>query len=376
MPNHQQLIEIASAISTASEKLNDFYDEQALELRFPGGKPTKEQGQTISQALEAVLQLQRMLLGPLGSIMSLSGGLFDLASLHIIHDFEIAKLIPTKGTVTISELASTCGIIPRVHLRRILRHAMTNRIFTEPVSESVSHTVISSRLAHDPMMRATVGMLADEMFPAAACLSSAMRNYGTSLKATDTAWALANNAHRPMVEELEAEHLERAVQFAAFMKYNWSVQQPLQPLIDNFDWAALGAQHIVDVGGGMGHASIALAKAFPDLTFTVQDFEKVVKTGERMFLEETLEQPELRNRVVFMAHDAFDRQPIKGAGVYLFRSVLHDWPDENCVAMLQSLVPALKRGATVLINDFVMPSPGELDLLAERRARLVLNKIY
>jgi hypothetical protein len=72
MPNHQQLVEIASTISTAAEKLNDFYDEEALELRFPGGKPTNEQGQTISQALEAVLQLQRMLLGPLGSIMSLS----------------------------------------------------------------------------------------------------------------------------------------------------------------------------------------------------------------------------------------------------------------------------------------------------------------
>lgn len=185
-------------------------------------------------------------------------------------------------------------------------------------------------------MRATVGMLADEMFPAAGCLSRAMRKYGYSSKATDTAWALANHAQRPMVEELEAEHPERAAQFAAFMKYNWSVQQPLQPLIDNFDWAALGAQHVVDIGGGMGHASIALAKAFPDLTFTVQDFEKVVETGERMFLEETQEQTELRKRVKFMAHDAFENQPIKGASVYLLRSVLHDWPDGNCVEILRS----------------------------------------
>jgi hypothetical protein len=72
MPNNQQLVEIASTISTAAEKLNEFYDEETLELRFPGGKPTNEQGQAIGQALEAALQLQRMLLGPLGSIMSLS----------------------------------------------------------------------------------------------------------------------------------------------------------------------------------------------------------------------------------------------------------------------------------------------------------------
>jgi hypothetical protein len=72
MPNQPQVVEMARAISTAAEKLNDFYDEEALELCFPGGKPTSEQGQAISQALEAVLQVQRMLLGPLGSIMSLS----------------------------------------------------------------------------------------------------------------------------------------------------------------------------------------------------------------------------------------------------------------------------------------------------------------
>ena len=218
-------------------------------------------------------------------------------------------------------------------------------------------------------MRATVGMLADEMFPAAACLSRAIQEYGASPEATHTGWALANDAQRPMVEELEAKHPERAAQFAAFMKYNWSVQQPLQPLIDNFDWAALGAGHIVDVGGGMGTASIALAKAFPNLAFTVQDFENVVETGERAFLEETREQAELRKQVRFMAHDAFKDQPIKGASVYLLRSVFHDWPDESCIAILRGLIPALEKGATVLINDYVMPGPGELELLDERRAR-------
>jgi 6-hydroxytryprostatin B O-methyltransferase len=300
--------------------------------------------------------------------LRLQGNLYDIACLHIIHDFKIAEHVPTEGTVTVAKLANITGI-PTVQLHRILRNAMTNRIFREPAPGAISHTPISYRLAHDSVVRATVGMLADEMFPAAACLSRAMQKDGASIEATDAAWALANNAQRPMVEELEAEHPERAAQFAAFMKYNWSAQHPLQPLIDNFDWAALGAQHAVDVGGGMGHASIALAKAFPELTFTVQDFEKVVETGERMFLEETPEQAKLRKQVKFMAHDAFEDQPIKGAGVYLLRSVLHDWPDESCVAILRRLVPALEKGATVLVNDYVMPGPGELELIDERRAR-------
>lgn len=74
---------------------------------------------------------------------------------------------------------------------------------------------MSSRLAPDPVMRATVGMLADDMFPAAACLSSAVKKFEASTEATDTAWALANHAHLPMVEELEAKHPERTAQFAA-----------------------------------------------------------------------------------------------------------------------------------------------------------------
>ena len=246
---------------------------------------------------------------------------------------------------------------------------MTNRIFTEPVPGAIAHTPISYRLAHDPLMRATVSMLVDEQFPAAACLSRAMREYGTSPKATDTAWALANHATRPMVEELEAEHPERAAEFSAFMKHNWSLQQPLQPLVDSYDWAALGEGHVVDVGGGMGHASIALAKAFPKLHFTVQDFKAVVEAGEREFVQEAKDNSELKERVKFMTHDAFKDQPIKGANIYLLRSVFHDWPDESCVEILRRLTPALDKGATVLINDYVMPGPGELDLLEERRAR-------
>lgn len=72
MPNHQELIEAAATISPTVEHLNNFYDVEALELSFPGGKPTNEQVQTISRGLEAMLHLQRMLLGPLGSIMSFS----------------------------------------------------------------------------------------------------------------------------------------------------------------------------------------------------------------------------------------------------------------------------------------------------------------
>ena len=240
---------------------------------------------------------------------------------------------------------------------------MTNRIFAEPSPGIVAHTPISRHLSHDPLTRSTVSMLVDEQFPASANLSRAMRECGHSTDTTSTAWALANDAKRPMIEELQSSHPDRANHFATFMKHNWSTQNPFQPLVDNYDWASLGSAHVVDVGGGMGHASIALAQAFPNLSFTVQDFGTVAKAGEKEVPDE------LRGRITFMEHDFFKEQPVKGAQVYLLRSVLHDWPDEECAKVLQALVPALEEGTRVLVNDFVMPMPGELGFMEDRRAR-------
>ncbi|KAL9053044.1 MAG: hypothetical protein Q9162_005032 [Coniocarpon cinnabarinum] len=213
------------------------------------------------------------------------------------------------------------------------------------------------------ILQGQVGGIMSLSFPAAAFLSRAMEEHTDAADERRTAWGLANGAKRPMVEELQAEYPERAEHFAAFMKHNWSTQNPLQPLVDNYDWASLGSAHVVDVGGGLGHASIALAEAFPKLTFTVQDFETVVATGKQ-----DLPEP-LKGRIAFQAHDFFKPQSVEGADVYLFRSIFHDWPDEECIRILRNMAPALKKGAKVLLNDFVMPAPGELGFLQERRAR-------
>lgn len=69
-----------------------------------------------------------------------------------------------------------------------------------------------------------------------------------------------------------------------------------------------------------------------------------------------------------MIHDFFIQQPIV-ADVYLFRAIFHNWPDHYCVKILHSLIPALKHGARIIVNDGVVPEPGTLDLLAERNIR-------
>ena len=53
-------------------------------------------------------------------------------------------------------------------------------------------------------------------------------------------------------------------------------------------------------------------------------------------------------------------QPVHGASLYLFRSVLLNWPDQYVIKFLRNLIPALKPGAKVVINEGVLPRPGEL----------------
>jgi len=51
-------------------------------------------------------------------------------------------------------------------------------------------------------------------------------------------------------------------------------------LFPGFDWAGLAeGSLIVDVGGGIGSTSMALAKAFPYLRFCIQDRPKTVELG-------------------------------------------------------------------------------------------------
>lgn len=95
----------------------------------------------------------------------------------------------------------------------------------------------------------------------------------------------------------------------------------------------------------------------------VQDLAKVVIDGPSHVPEE------YRQRISFMEHDMFQEQPVKDADVYFFRSVFHNWPDKYCVQMLRALIPAMKPGARVVINDACLPLPGEFSATLDRSKR-------
>jgi hypothetical protein len=75
-------------------------------------------------------------------------------------------------------------------------------------------------------------------------------------------------------------------------------------------------------------------------------------------------------KLEWMAHDFFTPQTVV-ADVYLYRFILHNYPDEKAVDILKAATAALKPGARVLINDGGLPDPGEVRWFDEKAARFV-----
>jgi chemotaxis methyl-accepting protein methylase len=77
----------------------------------------------------------------------------------------------------------------------------------------------------------------------------------------------------------------------------------------------------------------------------------------------------VQSNITFMGHDFFKEQPVKNADVYFFRCTLHNWSDELVVKILKALIPALKPGARVVIQDNGLAPPGTIGLSDEINQR-------
>ena len=161
-----------------------------------------------------------------------------------------------------------------------------------------------------------------------------------------------------------SKYPERVKRFKDAMEYFQSAPSfEVARVLDSFDWSALKNATVVDVGGSHGVVSIELARKFPLLRFIVQDRNEVVAESAAAVPED------VAGRVTFMGHDFFTEQPVKDADVYFFRWIFHNWSDKYCVKILRALIPALKLGARLLIQDLLLPEPGTMSCYRERNMR-------
>jgi trans-aconitate methyltransferase len=161
-----------------------------------------------------------------------------------------------------------------------------------------------------------------------------------------------------------AQHPQRAQRYAEAMSW-FNTGPGLEPVhvLDNYPWESSRTGTVVDVGGGYGSVSIALAQRFSSIQCIVQDRAEVVR-------EARIKLPvHLADRVSFIEHDFFEDQPVMNADVFFLRWILHDWSDTYAIRILRSLIPALKPGTRVLVNEHILPEPGAVPLYREKMLR-------
>lgn len=92
---------------------------------------------------------------------------------------------PIHGEATFAEIGEKCGV-EEGDVKRILRHAMTKRIFQETRKGAVIHTAASRLMSESPQMADWIAVGTGELWQAAAMTVQAMKKYPGSQEPNET----------------------------------------------------------------------------------------------------------------------------------------------------------------------------------------------
>ncbi|KAI1206848.1 S-adenosyl-L-methionine-dependent methyltransferase [Annulohypoxylon truncatum] len=337
-----------------------------------------------SKLLEACDKLNHLVT----DVMGIAQGHRVHAALQYVCHFRLAHFVPADGTpIPYAELARAAGV-DASQCARVLQLLMTYHIFREPGTRIVAHNR-NSRVLLDEDTGAAVEWLTQESLRSSAFFTEARamstRRWSTGgtggvglddvaidsgRARAETALGLAPGAvdqpafgfitqQRQTTEEsMKADRYARAMAGMAKRR-----QLSAEHLVSGFDWAGLPpGSTVVDVGGGNGHCSKAVAYCNPTLKFIVQDANAAF--AEQVGVDE------LGDRLQFMTYDFFTPQPATG-DVYLLRRILHHHSDQDAVRILQAQLGAVRKkpSSRIVVMDNIAIHSGTLSTLEERKTR-------
>ncbi|KAK5987850.1 O-methyltransferase mpaG' [Cladobotryum mycophilum] len=265
-------------------------------------------------------------------------------------------LMAKNGTKSqrVSDLAASLAVDPNL-LRRLMRHLAAVGYLVESNEDEYTPTDFSTSLS--------IPIIGNGYIAATSCIPSSTakfnefsreRGWKNPSDASDTAFMYALGTDKDMFTWLNCQGY--GPQFNDLMigyhlgRKSWMSPEvyPVQERL--IDGAIVGdeAPLLVDIGGNIGHDLLQFKQRFPNAPgrLILQDLPAVIGQIQ-----------DLDSSIIRMEHDFNNEQPVKGARAYYLRSILHDWPDDTCVIILNNIKEAMKQGySKLLINENVMPS--------------------
>jgi SAM-dependent methyltransferase len=123
-----------------------------------------------------------------------------------------------------------------------------------------------------------------------------------------------------------------------------------------------GAGQVVDIGGGVGAQLVMILRQYPRSTGILFEQPSVAEAARAYVAS----QGDVARRLEVAEGDFFRGVP-EGADVYLVKRVLHDWPDDAAVRILESCRRAARPTSKLLIVELVVGHGKQSFPYAERQ---------
>lgn len=273
---------------------------------------------------------------------------------HMIFGFRISQAIYVAAELGIADLliegprtAEDLAEQTRTHseaLYRLLRALASVGIFAEDTHRLFSLTPLAENLRSDlsDSQRSFAMMAGAELYQA----------WGDLLYSIQTEKpAFTKRFGMPMFQYL-AVNPERGKLFDAAMTGLHSGETA--PMIDAYDFSQF--QTVVDIGGGNGLVLAAVLNRHAALHGVLFDMPDVVERARLNIVSAGLS-----DRCQVVGGDFFASVPA-GGDAYVMRHILHDWDDDEAVAILRNCRKAMLPGGKVVVVESVIPPGNEPSL--------------
>ena len=265
MADSQSILGLAQSILEQTQEVTKYLQASnlvaptfALDSQDP---PDTPEYRRLHATLKASLEdLQRLIDGPRKWLRYFCFTGYDLGALQVALDFEFFDLVPTRGEITLEDLAKKAGLdVDRTG--RIVRQLMTYRIFDERRPRVISHSSTSLLMQQDEELRSIVHLSLDEMLKAAADCNITLKAHPHETHHNLNPFV---TRHGVNLWEFYKNSPDKAHRFAKAMVGLRKMDYHLDSLLkDGFDWASIEGT-VVDCGGGNGHISKTLAEVRHD----------------------------------------------------------------------------------------------------------------
>jgi DNA-binding transcriptional ArsR family regulator len=273
---------------------------------------------------------------PAAAVLDMLFGAWRAQGLAAAADLKIADAL-ADGPLPIDELARRVDADPDA-LARLLRALISDGVFTKRRDGRYALNALAQTLRSDaPMSVAAMARFIGR--------PEHREHWSGLTDAVRTGEASAPKIRGMAVFDYMTENPEFAAIFNDAMTGLSGFA--IDPIVAAYDFAPFPT--IVDVGGGHGRLLAAIVKATAGARGVLYDQPQVVEGAA-----EVLRRNGVADRVRVEGGSFMDAVP-EGGDAYVLKNVIHDWPDADAVEILRNVRKAARKGATVLLVEFVIP---------------------